>query len=108
MNLYGNSLIWFGIAAITGSAAVIGISFLMDKADCKFVRVISSGTIVILVFHRELLHPMLKWISQQNFDAITSDALMALSAVIVLAAFYPLILIVKRVFPIVLGRRMKP
>lgn len=83
------------------------ISFLMDKADCKFVRVISSGTIVILVFHRELLHPMLKWISQQNFDAITSDALMALSAVIVLAAFYPLILIVKRVFPIVLGRRMK-
>lgn len=107
MNLYGNSLIWFGIAAITGSAAVIGISFLMDKADCKFVRVISSGTIVILVFHRELLHPMLKWISQQNFDAITSDALMALSAVIVLVAFYPLILIVKRVFPIVLGRRMK-
>lgn len=107
MNLYGYSLIWFAIAAITGSAAVIGISFLMDKADCKFVRVISSGTIVILVFHRELLHPMLKWISQQNFDAITSDALMALSAVIVLAAFYPLILIVKRVFPIVLGRRMK-
>ena len=102
MNLYGNSLIWFAIAAITGSIAVIFISFLMDKADCKFVRVISSGTIVILVFH-----PMLKWISQQNFDAITSDALMALSAVIVLAAFYPLILIVKRVFPIVLGRRMK-
>lgn len=108
MNLYGNSLIWFAIAAITGSIAVIFISFLMDKADCKFVRVISSGTIVILVFHRELLHPMLKWISQQNFDAITSDALMALSAVIVLVAFYPLILIVKRVFPIVLGRRMKP
>lgn len=107
MNLYGNSLIWFAIAAITGSIAVIFISFLMDKADCKFVRVISSGTIVILVFHRELLHPMLKWISQQDFDAITSDALMALSAVIVLAAFYPLILIVKRVFPIVLGRRMK-
>jgi len=79
----------------------------LDDGQCKFVRVISSGTIVILVFHRELLHPMLKWISQQNFDAITSDALMALSAVIVLAAFYPLILIVKRVFPIVLGRRMK-
>lgn len=107
MNLYGNSLFWFVIAALTGSTATLGISFLMDKISSKFARVISNGTIVILVFHRELLHPMLKWISQQNFDAITNDSLMALSSIIVLVAFYPLLLIVKRVFPIVLGRRMK-
>lgn len=106
MNLYGNSLLLFTTAALTGSIALFCVSFLMDKLDCKFVRIISCGTIVILVFHRELLHPMLKWISQQNFDTITSDALMALSSIVVLVAFYPLLLIVKRVFPIVLGRRM--
>lgn len=107
MNLYGNSLFWFVIAALTGSTAMLGISFLMDKISSKFARVISNGTIVILVFHRELLHPMLKWISQQNFDAITNDSLMAISSLIALAAFYPLLLIVKKFFPIVLGRRMK-
>ena len=107
MNLYGNHLIWFALAAITGSTALICISLLLDKVNNKMLRVISNGTIVILVFHRELLHPLLKWITQQNFDAITSDALMALSSALVLIAFYPLILIVKRVFPIVLGRRMK-
>ena len=107
MNLYGNSLIWFAVAAMTGSIALLCITFLMDNIESKFAQIISGGTIVILVFHRELLHPLLKWISQQQFDALTSDALMAVASVLVLIAFYPIILIVKRCFPIVLGRRMK-
>lgn len=105
MNMYGNSLLLFIVAALCGSAAIFALSLLLNQYSSKLLRVISSGTILILVFHRELLHPLLKWIGHQDLGIYTSDFLMALSSALVLLAFYPLILIVKKFFPIVLGRR---
>ena len=60
MNMYGDSLLLFIVAALCGSAAILGLSLLFDGYSNKLLRVISSGTILILVFHRELLHPLLK------------------------------------------------
>lgn len=105
MNMYGNSLLLFIVAALCGSAAIFVLSFLLNQYSSKLLRAISSGTILILVFHRELLHPLLKWIGHQEFGVYMSDFLMAMSSILVLIAFYPLILIVKKFFPIVLGRR---
>lgn len=105
MNMYGDSLLLFIVAALCGSAAILGLSLLFDGYSNKLLRVISSGTIFILVFHRELLHPLLKWIGHQEFGIYMGDFLMALSSAVVLIAFYPLILIVKKFLPIVLGRR---
>lgn len=69
-------------------------------------RVISSGTIIILVFHRELIHPMLKAIGKLDISSLlTTNTLVFIGSVAVVVAFYPIILIVKRFFPIVLGRR---
>lgn len=105
MNLYGNSLALFMIAAICGSMALLGLSMLLDRYGCKLLRVTSSGTILILVFHRELLHPLLKWINNMDCCVAVSDSLMALASALVLVAFYPITLIVSRFFPIALGRR---
>lgn len=87
-------------------AKVLGMFFII-YGHCfpETMTVISSGTILILVFHRELLHPLLKWIGHQEFGIYMGDFLMALSSAVVLIAFYPLILIVKKFLPIVLGRR---
>lgn len=106
MGQYANNIVLFAIGALTGSMAVFVLSALLDGVRLKITRVISSGTIVILVFHRELLHPILKEIGKMDTSSLlTVNTLVFASAVIVVLAFYPIILLVKRFFPIVLGRR---
>lgn len=106
MGQYANNIVLFAIGALTGSMAVFVLSALLDGVRLKITRVISSGTIVILVFHRELLHPLLKEIGKTDTSSLlTVNTLVFVSAVIVVVAFYPFILLVKRFIPIVLGRR---
>ena len=106
MGQYANNVGLFAIGALTGSMAVFVLSALLDGVRLKITRVISSGTIVILVFHRELLHPLLKEIGKTDTSSLlTVNTLVFVSAVIVVMAFYPIILLVKRFIPIVLGRR---
>lgn len=106
MGQYANNIVLFAIGALTGSMAVFVLSALLDGVRLKITRVISSGTIVILVFHRELLHPLLKEIGKMDTSSLlTVNTLVFASAVIVVVAFYPIILLVKRFIPIVLGRR---
>lgn len=106
MGQYANNIVLFAIGALTGSMAVFVLSALLDGVRLKITRVISSGTIVILVFHRELLHPLLKEIGKTDTSSLlTVNILVFVSAVIVVMAFYPIILLVKRFIPIVLGRR---
>lgn len=106
MGQYANNVGLFAIGALTGSMAVFVLSALLDGVRLKITRVISSGTIVILVFHRELLHPLLKEIGKTDTSSLLSvNTLVFVSAVIVVVAFYPIILLVKRFIPIVLGRR---
>lgn len=106
MGQYANNIVLFAIGALTGSMAVFVLSALLDGVRLKITRVISSVTIVILVFHRELLHPLLKEIGKTDTSSLlTVNTLVFVSAVIVVMAFYPIILLVKRFIPIVLGRR---
>ena len=71
------------------------------------MQISAIGTIVTLVFHRELLHPLIKWIDKTDMGIIEENIALFLSSVLVLLAFVPIILVVKRVFPIVLGRRIR-
>lgn len=106
MGQYANNVGLFAIGALTGSMAVFVLSALLDGVRLKITRVISSGTIVILVFHRELLHPLLKEIGKTDTSSLlTVNTLVFVSAIIVVMAFYPIILLVKRFIPIVMGRR---
>ena len=104
---YGESFLLFSVASVAGCVMVYLISMLLNKYDWRIVRVSSVGTIVTLVFHRELLHEPLKWIDAQNFSVLIENVFMFLLSVIVLLAFVPIILLVKRFIPIVLGRRAK-
>ena len=104
---YGNSFPLFIIGALTGSAIVFLLSVRLNSFDSKIVRISSVGSIVTLVFHRELLHPLIKLIEESDIDIVSANVALFLSSVLVLLAFVPIIMIVKRIFPIVLGRRAK-
>lgn len=104
-NQYGNNIVLFAIGAISGSAMILILSVMLDKFDWKIIRITSVGTIVTLVFHRELLHSMLKLIRKSDLDIVMQNIAMFLLSAAVLLAFVPIIMIVKRILPIVLGRR---
>lgn len=102
---YGNSLILFYIAALTGSAAVVCLSLMLDAIRSRLVSYISIGTLVILTFHRDVMHPLLKIIDKQQFDMATNGMLTLLASIGVTLVFVPVILFLKRFLPIVLGKR---
>lgn len=105
--LYGNSLLLFGVASITGCFMLYWLSSRLNSYDWKIIRISSVGSMVTLVFHRELLHPLIKWINKMDMNIVTENIALFLSSVLVLLAFVPIILVVKRLFPIVLGKRVK-
>lgn len=105
MGQYGNSLAVFITGAVTGSLAILILSVLLDKVRLSVVSVISAGSIVILEFHREFLHPVMKLISKlapPTWQEVILTFALSLAATL---AFVPIIMILKRYFPIVFGRR---
>lgn len=106
-NQYGNYFVLFVIGSLSGSFMVFLLSVLLDNFNWNAVRITSMGTIVTLVFHRELLHSPLKMIKRSGWGIVPENIAIFLLSVAVLLAFIPIILIVKRILPIVFGRRIK-
>lgn len=106
-NRYGLNFLLFVAGALAGILMMLSIGLLLNQINLKAVRIISVGSIVILVFHRELLRPLLKLIRKQELDLSLENLLIFLAAVAVTLAFVPIILVLKRFFPIILGTRAK-
>lgn len=104
---YGNTLWMFAIGSVCGCTMIFLICLALDKVNWRGNNIISAGSIVILVFHRELLHPMLKTINKLDCCFLEETTLVFVAAVIATTAFIPIILILKKYFPIILGTRAK-
>lgn len=103
---YGKNIFLFYLLGFLGTLSVFVISCLLNSFRMKAVTIISSGTIVILQFHRDVYHPLGKFILEQGWVGVGSmDISTFLASVIVLLAFVPILLIVGKYFPIVLGGR---
>lgn len=105
LNRYGDNFVLFVVGAVLGCLMILILSLICDSHNWRAIRIISSGSIIILVFHREFLHPMLKFVNNQELDVLLENVIVFIIALIATVAFIPIILIVKRWFPIVLGRR---
>lgn len=102
---YGNSMVLFVVGAMCGSLIVFLLSALLDRVANRGMRYISIGTIVILVFHREFLHPMLKAIGKLDTGIWVDNLLVLASAFLATVAFIPIIYLLKKYAPIFIGRR---
>lgn len=102
---YGNDIVLFTIAALSGTAMVFTLSILLDGIHWHGLRTISSGTIVILTFHRELIHPLSKLIDHSGLGLVAQNIVIFVSSVAIVVVFIPVILLLERYVPILLGRR---
>ena len=103
---YGNNIFLFYLLGIWGTWTVFIVSVLLDSVRLKAITAISTGTIVILQFHRDVYHPLGKFILEQGWVEVGSMGVATLVASgMVLLAFVPIIVIVGKWFPVLLGGR---
>ena len=103
---YGNNILIFYFLGYLGTLCIFVISALLDSVRLKAVTIISAGTILILQFHRDVYHPLGKIIKNLGLTEVGSmDISTLIASIIVILAFVPIILIVKKLFPILIGRR---
>jgi fucose 4-O-acetylase-like acetyltransferase len=102
---YGNSLLLFLVLGLLGSIAVFFLSVALDNVRFKFIPIISIGTMVILEFHRDLYHPFGKIVKEYSTGVADEGLLSLLFSAIVLLLFIPIVMILQRFFPLILGKR---
>ena len=77
----------------------------LDKIKRTFVPILAAGNLVILTFHRELLHSPLKMINRNELLSDYNDILTFLLSVAVMIVFIPICQLVIRYIPVVIGNR---
>ena len=95
---YGNNYILFWIGAFSGSIMIFSISIIMGKKRHLIIETLSNGLIVILGFHQLILF-FYKYIHSESFMVECFFSLL------VLLTFFPIIILCKKHFPILLGYR---
>ena len=92
---YGGNFFMFLVGGIAGSGCVFCVSKLIGHSP-KFVTTISKGTILILGFNLHLI-PLFRTIPCCSF----ADYFFA---AIIVAIFYPIIMMAEKYFPLILGK----
>ena len=101
---FGNSFFLFYVSAFAGIGATLLISILCGKVALKFVQVISNGTIFILGFHLFINTFFFTLLSRYtSYDYVPWMG--PIVALLIIIICYPLINLISRYFPILLGKR---
>ncbi len=103
--IYGNSILLFFFLGLMGTVVCFLISVLLDNVRPKAIGVISIGTMVILQFHRDLYHPLGKIVESVAIGGISEGVLSFLASSLVLLAFVPIVMLLHRYFPLIIGNR---
>ena len=103
--LYGHNILLFALSAVAGISFLLIVSLRLDKVKSKAVILIANGNIVILTFHQEINHALLKIIYKQEWGSILTDFSTFVVSILTLLAFVPIILVLKRYCPILIGMR---
>ena len=65
----------------------------------------AEDSIVILTFHREFIHPLSKLFDKLDMSLIMQNVAIFLSSVVIVLVFIPIIMLLERYAPILLGKR---
>lgn len=102
---HGCSVVLFLVGGFAGSLAVCVFSLLLRAMRGVLVSMVGIGSLIILCFHRDLIHAPLKWIESLSLSPAAYAAATALLAVAAVLLFVPVVMLVRRYAPIVIGGR---
>ena len=93
---YGKDIYWFIIGGVAGTLAIYAFSKMINKPH-RYVETISTGCIVILGFHGYFINLVRLFYPTPSFVDFIFSA-------VIIVAFIPIILVVERFFPLLLGK----
>ena len=99
---YGKNIVLFFIGGIAGTVAVFMVSFMLRNVKSKMVDTIAVGNILIFGLHPIFIRAY--HLLPEMYQTVYVDYFAAL---VILFAFIPIIRIIERVFPVILGSRAK-
>lgn len=101
---FGNYPILYYPQTLIGSFMIIMFSMLFNKIENKFIKNISSGTLIILAFHPHMPYWIYRITNHFYPIQINLTNNIIISVLIILILYYP-ILFVKKYFPVLIGNR---
>lgn len=103
---YGHSLLLFLTNAFIGTSVVFSMSkWLGDNFSSRIVYYVSIGTLPILCFHRDVMHPLIKPILQADMSNVLTNVSTFMASAIVLVVFVPIIYLILKYIPWLIGRK---
>ncbi|WP_165020933.1 acyltransferase family protein [Dysgonomonas sp. ZJ279] len=102
---WGRNLFLFYFVAILASLSIFIICFQLDKYSSKLLTTIANNTILIIGTN----YLLIRWLDAawSHFDLPVVPFFSLFSSLFILIAHYPIILILERYFPEILGKRRK-
>ena len=100
VNDFGGNFILFLLGGIAGTAFVLILSKLLSVYKSNYIKVLSNGTIIILGFHmifRRIIKSIIP--GQTLYDVML--------AAVIMAFFFPIIIIAEKYFPLIIGKYRK-
>lgn len=101
---YGDDFALFILGSLIGVMAIYLISRKI-KSTPPIIKVVSSGTIIILAFHM----PMVRWLSHilvvRDDVPIFNNLALLVGSVIIVFVFTPIIVLIQKFMPWLIGRR---
>lgn len=97
-NQFGNNLPIFLVGSIAGTGCLFCISKILESKFNNFITMLADGNIIVLGFHFTLICYFFHYDLHYYYYII---------ALLVLVSFYPLIILTKKYFPVILGTRAR-
>ena len=101
---YGHHILLFMLGGCLGILGIRMISELLSRYSGRVLRLISIGTVVILCYHQDVNHPLLK-IVRQEWSPLLLDTATFICSLITLLSFVPIIYIISHYLPFIIGNR---
>lgn len=104
----GKNLLFCYLIGFVGTFGVFALSSIFYKRNLKPILLISIGTLVILTFHQNVNHPLLKLVNNIGIENLyLLDIIKLICSLLSLSLFVPIILIIKKFLPFLIGNRAK-
>lgn len=96
-NSYGNNILLCLIGGFSGTCLIYSVSLLLNNTLSGVIQVISGGTLLVLGLHYIIIHIVWQFINVNGLFRY-------IESIIILLMLIPLIIIVRKYFPILYGK----
>ena len=101
-NLYGENIVLFFVGGTAGSLGILALTYMIGRYQWPIINTISRGNIVILGFQLVAIRLWSHFTQTYQWELLNY-----IGALVIMLAFVPVISLMKRFFPVLLGMRFQ-